>query len=238
LLPEVNPQHAALVTIQRRQRGWQGAIVTNPNCTSTGLTVALKALQQVFGLRRVFAVSLQAITGAGYPGVASLDILDNVIPNIQGEEAKVEWEPRKMLGCLEGEQVTLAEVAITAHTNRVAVSDGHLVCASLEFERPASPEEARRALEDYQAPPEARELPSAPRPPLLVRPEEDRPQPRLDRWAGGGMTTVVGRVRADALFHIKLAVLSHNTVRGAAGGSIYNAELLHSLGLLNGWEGA
>jgi aspartate-semialdehyde dehydrogenase len=232
LLPEVNPEHAALVHRQRRERGWKGAIVTNPNCTSTGLTVALKALQQAFGLRRVFAVSLQALSGAGYPGVASLDIQDNVVPFIPGEEAKVEWEPRKMLGCLEGEQVTLAEVVISAHTNRVAVSDGHLVCASLEFDHPVTPEEARHALEGYQAPPQARDLPSAPRPPLAVRLEEDRPQPRLDRWTGSGMTTVVGRIRPDALFHIKLSVLSHNTVRGAAGGSIYNAELLYSLGFL------
>jgi aspartate-semialdehyde dehydrogenase len=166
--------------------------------------------------------------------VASLDILDNVIPNIAGEEAKVEWEPRKMLGRLEGERVALAEMRLSAHTNRVAVSDGHVVCASLEFERPADPEEVMEALEAYQAPEVSRDLPSAPRPPIVVRREPDRPQPRLDRWTGAGMTTVVGRVRPDPLLHARLVVLSHNTVRGAAGGSIYNAELLVKLGYLPG----
>jgi aspartate-semialdehyde dehydrogenase len=234
LLPEVNPEHATLLSQQRLKRGWSGGIVTNPNCTSTGLTVALKALQQAFGLRRVFAVSLQALSGAGYPGVASLDVMDNVIPYIGGEEEKVEWEPRKMLGKLQDGLVSLADVAISAHTNRVAVSDGHLVCASLEFDRPVTPAEAAQALAAYQAPASARDLPSAPHPPILVRSEPDRPQPRLDRWTGSGMTTVIGRVRTDPLFHVKLTVLSHNTVRGAAGGSIYNAELLLSLGYLEG----
>jgi aspartate-semialdehyde dehydrogenase len=233
LLPEVNPDHANLVRIQQRQRGWRGAIVTNPNCTSTGLTVALGALQTAFGLRRAFVASLQALSGAGYPGVASLDILDNVIPYISGEENKVEWEPRKMLGRLEGDSVTLAEGVISAHTNRVAVSDGHTVCASLEFQHPASPDEVQAVLANYQGPAISRGLPSAPRPVILVRSEPDRPQPRLDRWTGNGMTTVVGRIRRDPLFHIKLVVLSHNTVRGAAGGSIYNAELLWRMGLLS-----
>ena len=233
LLPEVNPEHIALVHIQRARRGWAGAIVTNPNCTSTGLTVALKALQQAFGVRRVFAVSLQALSGAGYPGVASLDIMDNVIPYIGGEEAKVEWEPRKILGRLEDGQVVLADLAISAHTNRVAVHDGHTVCASLELEHPAPLEDVQQALETYQAPPQARCLPSAPQPPIVVRREPDRPQPRLDRWTGKGMSTVVGRLRPDPLFHVKLVVLSHNTVRGAAGGSIYNAELLLSQGMID-----
>jgi aspartate-semialdehyde dehydrogenase len=234
LLPEVNPEHASLLLVQRQKRGWEGGIVTNPNCTSAGLTVALKALQAAFGLRRAFVVSLQALSGAGYPGVASLDAIDNAIPYIGGEEDKVEWEPRKMLGRLQNGGVALAEIAISAHTNRVAVSDGHLVCASLELERPVSPAEAAQALSDYQAPLAGRDLPSAPRPAILVRSEADRPQPRLDRWTGAGMTTVVGRVRRDPLFHIKLVVLSHNTVRGAAGGSIYNAELLLSQGFLAG----
>ncbi len=232
LLPEVNPGHAALVEAQRRLHGWSGLIATNPNCTSTGLTVALKALQDAFGLRRVFAVSLQALSGAGYPGVPSLDIVDNVIPYIGGEEEKVEWEPRKMLGALENDQITLAGVAISAHTNRVAVSDGHIVCASIELERPAGLEVVRQALQDYQAPPLSRDLPSAPRPVILVRDEADRPQPRLDRATGKGMTTVVGRLRPDPLFHLRLVVLSHNTIRGAAGGSIYNAELLLHMGYL------
>jgi len=232
LLPEVNADHAALVEVQRRTRGWQGAIVTNPNCTSTGLTVAFKALQDAFGLRRAIVVSLQALSGAGYPGVASLDILDNVIPYVGGEEDKVEWEPRKMLGSLAENQVRLTPLAISAHTNRVAVSDGHIVCASVEFNQPVTLEEARLVLEGYQAPEVARALPSAPQPPIMVRDEADRPQPRLDRWTGGGMTTVVGRLRPDPLFHLKLVILSHNTIRGAAGGSIYNAELLLRLGYI------
>jgi aspartate-semialdehyde dehydrogenase len=232
LLPEVNADHVHLVTRQRARRGWSGCILTNPNCTSTGLTVALKALDDQFSLQRAFVVSLQALSGAGYPGVSSLDIIDNVIPNIGGEEAKVEWEPRKMLGKLGPDGVEFAPVIFSAHTNRVAVVDGHTVCASLEFAQPVSPEQAVRALSAYQSPLAARDLPSAPRPAILVRDEADRPQPRLDRMTGRGMTTVVGRVRPDPLFHIKLVVLSHNTIRGAAGGSIYNAELLVQQGLL------
>jgi aspartate-semialdehyde dehydrogenase len=232
LLPEVNPGHAGLIEAQRRGRGWSGAIVTNSNCTSTGMTVALKALQDAFGLRRVFAVSLQALSGAGYPGVASLDILDNVIPYISGEEEKVEEEPRKMLGALRDGQVEPAGFSISAQTNRVAVSDGHLVCLSVELERPAGVEAAADALREYRAPQESRSLPSAPQPVILFKDEPDRPQPRLDRLEGRGMATVVGRLRPDPLFHLKMVVLSHNTIRGAAGGSIYNAELLVQRGMI------
>ena len=232
LLPEVNAEHIQLVRGQRQARGWTGCILTNPNCTSTGLTVALKALQDAFGLKRVFAVSLQALSGAGYPGVPSVDIIDNVIPNIGGEEDKVEWEPRKMLGRLGQSGIELAEAQFSAHTNRVAVIDGHVVCASVELGREVSPEEAMRALREYQAPAAARGLNSAPQPVIVVREEADRPQPRLDRMTGRGMTTVVGRVRRDPLLHLKFVVLSHNTIRGAAGGSIYNAELLVAENLL------
>jgi aspartate-semialdehyde dehydrogenase len=232
LLPEVNASHAGLVRHQRESRGWSGCIVTNPNCTSTGLTVALKALQQSFGVRRAFVVSLQAISGAGYPGVSAFDITENVIPNIGGEEEKVEWEPRKMLGRLGVGGIELAEIEISAHTNRVPVIDGHTVCVSLELQEPATPEAAARALAGYIAPAEARDLPSAPKPVILVHDEPYRPQPRLDRMTGKGMTTVVGRVRPDPLFHLKFVVLSHNTIRGAAGGSIFNAELLAAQGIL------
>ena len=232
LLPEVNASHIQLIPQQRKNRGWSGCILTNPNCTSTGLTVALKALDDRFGLKRAFVVSLQALSGAGYPGVPSLDIIDNVIPNIGGEEEKVEWEPRKMLGKLGENGVEFADVRFSAHTNRVAVVDGHIVCVSVEFVETTTPEAAISALTEYQAPAQARDLPSAPRPAIIVRTENDRPQPRLDRMSGKGMTTVVGRVRPDPLFHLKFVVLSHNTIRGAAGGSIYNAELLVSEGLL------
>jgi aspartate-semialdehyde dehydrogenase len=232
LLPEVNPDHAGLVAHQRRQRGWNGAIVTNPNCTSTGLTVALKALQDGFGLRKVFVVSLQAVSGAGYPGVASLDILDNVIPFINGEEEKVEWEARKMLGVLEGEGISQANFVVTAHTNRVAVSEGHIVCLSVELGQKATLEEAANCLRSYSAPELSCHLPSAPHPVIALRTEPDRPQPRLDRMTGKGMTTIVGRLRPDPIFDFKMVVLSHNTVRGAAGGSIYNAELLYKMGYI------
>lgn len=232
LLPEVNADHIALIKEQRKLRGWSGCITTNPNCTSAGLTVALKALDDSFGVKKVFAVSLQALSGAGYPGVSALDINDNVIPFVGGEEDKVEWEPRKMLGKLNNNQIQLADMKFSAHTNRVAVIDGHIVCASVEFTNPAAPEAAIRALSGFQAQASARDLPSAPKPVIVVRDEADRPQPRLDRMTGKGMTTVVGRVRPDPLFHLKFVVLSHNTIRGAAGGSIYNAELLVQEGLL------
>lgn len=232
LMPEVNPEHLNLLAIQREKRAWSGGIVTNSNCTSSGMTVTLKALQDAFGLRRVFAVSLQALSGAGYPGVASLDILDNVIPYIQGEEEKVEWESRKMLGAYRDGGIQLADFAVSAHTNRVAVSDGHLVTLSIELQNAADIGEAAQVLRDYAAPPESRKLPSAPRPVIELREEPDRPQPRLDRLTGKGMTTVIGRLRSDPLFHLKMVVLSHNTIRGAAGGSIYNAELLVEQGWL------
>lgn len=232
LLPEVNPEHIQLVTIQRRIRGWSGCILTNPNCTSTGLTVVLKALDDALGVRKAVVVSLQALSGAGYPGVSSLDVVDNVIPYISGEEEKVEWEPRKMIGRLKDGSLSLADIQISAHTNRVAVSDGHLVCASVELGLKAGVEEILKILQDYQTPEASQDLPSAPKPAIRYAAQEDRPQPRLDRMTGSGMTTVVGRLRPDPVLDIKFVVLSHNTIRGAAGGSIYNAELLVNQGLL------
>jgi aspartate-semialdehyde dehydrogenase len=232
LLPEVNPTHAGLIPIQRRNRGWSGFIATNPNCTSTGATVALKALLETFGVHKVFIVSLQALSGAGYPGVPSMDIVDNVIPFISNEEPKLQWEPLKMLGTMAGEQIELADIAISAHCNRVAVSDGHLVCMSVELGQPVEPAQAAKVLAAYQAPPESRELPSCPSPVIVVTDRDDRPQPRLDRMTGNGMTTVVGRLREDPILQLKFIVLSHNTIRGAAGGSIFNAELLVDQGLI------
>jgi len=234
LLPEINADHIQLVKHQRKNKGWSGCIVTNPNCTSTGLTIALKVLDDAFGVQKVFAVSLQALSGAGYPGIPSLDIMDNVIPNVAngGEEEKVEWEPRKMLGTFNENRIDLADITLSAHTNRVAVIDGHTVCASVQLKNSVEPDVAIRALRDYTAQPSARDLPSSPRPVIEVREEADRPQPRLDRLTGKGMTTVVGRVRRDPLLDLKFVVLSHNTIRGAAGASIYNAELLVNEGLL------
>ena len=234
LLPEINADHIHLIKEQRKKRGWSGAILTNPNCTSTGLTIALKALDNAFDVKKVMAFSMQALSGAGYPGVPSLDIMDNVIPNVAngGEEEKVEWEPRKMLGKMNGGTIDLADIRFSAHANRVAVTDGHTVCASVELASPTEPEAAEAILREYCAPTSARELPSAPRPVIEVRNEADRPQPRLDRLSGKGMTTVVGRLRRDPILDLKFVVLSHNTIRGAAGGSIYNAELLVSENLL------
>jgi aspartate-semialdehyde dehydrogenase len=226
LLPEVNPDHTGLLNTQRSERNWLGGIVTNPNCTSTGVTIALKALHSTFGVTKAFAVSLQALSGAGYPGVPSMDIIDNVVPYIGSEEDKVEQEPLKMLGELDAGGVKLADLTISAHTNRVAVSDGHTVCLSIKLAQLAELNEVADALANYKAPEISRHLPFAPHPVILVREEPDRPQPRLDRMTGKGMTTVVGRLRPDPLFDLKLVVLSHNTIRGAAGGSIYNAELL------------
>jgi len=234
LLPEINADHIKLIKVQRQNKGWSGCIVTNPNCTSTGLTIALKALDNAFGVKKVFAVSLQALSGAGYPGVSSLDIMDNVIPNVGngGEEEKVEWEPRKMLGKFNNNKIDMADIQFSAHTNRVAVIDGHTVCTSVQLSNTVEPEVAIQALRDYTAPLSARELPSSPRPAIEVRDEADRPQPRLDRLTGKGMTTVVGRVRRDPILDLKFVVLSHNTIRGAAGASIYNAELLVNENLL------
>jgi aspartate-semialdehyde dehydrogenase len=232
LLPEINAEHIGLVQFQRKTRNWDGCIVTNSNCTSAGVSVALKALYDAFGLKNVFLVSLQALSGAGYPGVSSVDIIDNVIPYIPGEEEKVALEPRKILGRLNKNNIELAEFAISAHTNRVAVVDGHLACLSVGLRRSASIEEVVGALSEYQAPEMARNLPSAPHPVIHVSEQPDRPQPRFDRWFGKGMTTVVGRVREDEIFDLRLIVLSHNTVRGAAGGSIYNAELFIDQGLV------
>jgi len=234
LLPEINADHVQLVKYQRQNKGWSGCIVTNPNCTSTGLTIALKVLDNAFGVKQVIAVSLQALSGAGYPGVPSLDIMDNIIPNVAngGEEEKVEWEPRKMLGTFKENRIDLANIAFSVHTNRVAVNDGHTVCASVKLDAPVEPEAAIQALRDFKADAAARDLPSSPRPVIEVRDEADRPQPRLDRLAGKGMTTVVGRVRRDPILDLKFVVLSHNTIRGAAGASIYNAELLVNENLL------
>lgn len=226
LVPEVNPDHLALIEVQRRRRGWRGCIVTNPNCTVNALVLALKPLHDRFGLRTVMVTTMQALSGAGYPGVPSLDCLDNVIPYIAGEEPKVEREPLKLLGRLEGEAVKEATFRISAQCHRVATRDGHLESVALAFERPATVEEVKDTLRGFRGLPQELGLPSAPRPPLVVREEPDRPQPRLDREAGGGMAVVVGRVRPCPVLDVKLTLLGHNTVRGAAGAAILNAELL------------
>lgn len=248
LIPDVNPEHTALIPIQQAKRGWaQGAtspfpgreggpggrsgfIVTNPNCTTTHLVCALKPLHDAFGLTAVNVVSMQAISGAGYPGVSALDILDNVIPYIGGEEEKVEQEPGKLLGTLDGDAIRPADFAISAQCNRVAVRNGHLEAVSVKLRRSASLEQVAEALASYRGEPQRLGLPTAPDPAIVLFREADRPQPRLDRLVGNGMATCIGRLRPDPLFDYKFVVLGHNTIRGAAGGSLLNAELLVAQG--------
>jgi len=226
LIPEVNPDHTALIDVQRHRRGWKGFIVTSANCSATELALALKPLQDAFGLRRVSVVTMQAVSGAGYPGVPAMDILDNVIPFIGGEEDKVEREPLKLLGTLQDQQVVNAPFVISAQCNRVPVRDGHTVCVSVEFEGKPDVGEIIAALGNFQGPSEVAGLPSTPTHPIVVRREANHPQPVLDRDAGKGMSVVVGRVRPCPVFDFKFVVLGHNTLRGAASGSIHNAELL------------
>lgn len=232
VIPEVNAPHLALLGVQRRVRGFApgGGIVTNANCAATVAAMALAPLHQAFGLERVFATTMQAISGAGYPGVPSLDILGNVIPYIGDEEPKIEREMNKMLGTLHGESIAEAPFSVSAHANRVATENGHLVCLSLGFSRPTSADEAVEALRAWRGCEAARGLPSSPEHPLVVADEPDRPQTRRDVGAGRGMTVTVGRVRPDPILHVKLVALGHNTVRGAAGGSILNAEVLAAQG--------
>ncbi len=232
LIPDVNPEHTGLIPVQRARRGGQGFIATNPNCTSTHLVCALKPLHDAFGLTAVNVVTMQALSGAGYPGVASLDILDNVVPYIGGEEEKVEEEPRKLLGTLSDGAITPADFMVSAQCNRVAVRNGHLEAVSVKLARRASLEEVAAVLTGYRGEPQRLGLPTAPDPAIILYTEVDRPQPRMDRLAGKGMATGVGRLRPDPLFDYKFIVLGHNTIRGAAGGSILNAELLVSQGYL------
>ena len=233
LIPEVNPDHLGLLEVQRRRRGWKGFIVTSPNCSTTQLVLALKPLWDEFKIVAVNVATMQALSGAGYPGVPSLDILDNVVPYIPGEEEKLEREPLKLLGQLEGEAIKEAELAISAQCHRVPTRDGHLEAVSVKLGRRASREEVVEALRDFRGLPQELELPSAPAHPIVVREEADRPQPRLDRDEGGGMSVVVGRVRECPVLDYKFLVLGHNTVRGAAGGAILNAELLVAQGYLD-----
>jgi aspartate-semialdehyde dehydrogenase len=229
---EVNPEHLALLEVQRRRRGWSGGIVTNGNCATIVAVLALAPIHRAFGVKRIFAATMQAVSGAGYPGVASLDILGNVIPYIKDEEEKVEEETRKFLGTVDGDQIVMAPIDMSAHTNRVPVEHGHTVCLSLDLERKASPDEVRAALEAWTGAEAARGLPSSPERALVVATAPDRPQPRRDVDAGGGMTVTVGRVREDPLFDVKLVAMGHNVIRGAAGASVLNAELLVAMGLL------
>jgi len=231
VIPEVNGDHLGLLARQRAVRGWSGGIVTNANCAVTVVALALAPLHEAFGVRQVLVATLQAVSGAGYPGVPSLDILGNVIPYIGDEEPKIESEITKLLGRLSGDAIVPAPIVASAHANRVPVEHGHTACLSVGFERPPSVAEALDVLRAWRGWPAVQGLPSAPAPALLVRDDADRPQPRRDVMAGNGMAVTIGRVRPDPLFDLRLVAMAHNTVRGAAGGSILNAELLVASGL-------
>lgn len=229
LNPEVNPEHARVVDEQRQRRGWSGAIVANPNCTTAILTLSLKPIQEEFGIRRILVSTMQALSGAGYPGVPSLDIADNVIPFIKSEEEKVQRETQKIMGGA-GKP---AGFKVSASCHRVSVADGHTEAVFVETEKEAGPEAVAEAMAKFLGEPQRLGLPTAPKTPIIVSHEEDRPQPRLDRMEGKGMSVVVGRIREDtALSGIKYVLLGHNTVRGAAGCSILNSEYFKSIGYI------
>jgi aspartate-semialdehyde dehydrogenase len=230
LIPEVNPDHLNLVTEQRRAKGWQGAIVTNPNCSTVVLAMALAPLRK-FELKTVIVSTMQAVSGAGYPGVPSLDILGNVVPFIGGEEEKIETETLKILGTDGGRSPHPA--VVSAHTNRVAVIDGHVMTVSLDLGSKPDVEAIIAALKEFKGRPQEIGLPSAPDPAIVVAMESNRPQPRLDADRGNGMAVTVGRVRRCSVLHAKMVALGHNTVRGAAGAAILNAELMAAEGFFD-----
>lgn len=232
LIPEVNPDHLALLQVQRRERGWRGAIVTNPNCSVVALAMALAPLRP-FGIRTVLTTTLQAVSGAGYPGVPSFDIVGNIIPEIGGgEEEKIETEANKILGAIDGEKVTPHPAVVSAHTNRVPVIDGHTMTVSVAFDSSPEPGEVAGAMRAWRGRPQELRLPSAPEVPIEVLDQPFRPQPRLDADRGRGMTVTVGRVRRCPVLGTKFVALGHNTVRGAAGAAILNAELMQAEGWL------
>jgi aspartate-semialdehyde dehydrogenase len=231
LIPEINAEHLALLDVQAAERGWAGRIVTNPNCSTIVLSMALAPLRQ-FGLKNVMLTTLQAISGAGYPGVASWDILGNVIPFIDGEEEKIETETKKILGCYGAKRVEPHPVTVSASTTRVAVHDGHTESVAVALEHRPAAEDVIAAFNSFKGKPQELGLPSAPAQPVVYLPERNRPQPALDVDRDGGMTVTVGRLRPCPLFDYKFIALGHNTIRGAAGAAILNAELMHSGGLL------
>ena len=231
VIPEVNAEHLHLIEEQGSRKASGGYMVTNPNCSTIGLVMALKPLQERFGIEKIFVTTMQAVSGAGYPGVASMDILDNVVPYIGSEEEKMEAETLKLLGTLGGHGVTPLAADISAHCNRVPVIDGHTECVSVKLTRPATAEQIQAAWDEYK-PLAGKELPFAPKQPVQFTALADRPQPRLDRNRERGMAVTVGRLRPCNLLDWKFVLLSHNTVRGAAGATILNAELLASLGKL------
>ncbi|MBN2454265.1 aspartate-semialdehyde dehydrogenase, partial [Candidatus Woesearchaeota archaeon] len=229
LIPEVNADHLALVEAQKKKTS--GFIVTNPNCSVIGLVLALAPLQQEFGIEQVIVITMQALSGAGYPGVASMDIADNVVPFIGGEEDKVDTEPLKLFGKLESGKIKFSGIKVSSACNRVNVSDGHLESVSVKLRKKPTIAELKKAFSSFN-PLKSLKLPSSPENPVVVLDEEDRPQPRRDRMREKGMASAVGRIRPCQVLDYKFVVLSHNTIRGAAGAAILNAELMKVKGLL------
>jgi len=232
LVPEINPDHLKLIPAQQRARGWKGQIVTNPNCSTVGLTMGLGPLQ-AFGITKVMVTTMQAISGAGYPGVASMDIMGNVVPFIGGEEEKMEEETQKILGAFRGDHIEPLAARVSAQCNRVPVVDGHTEAVSVEFATKPSEDELRRAISQFTGAPQERKLPSAPPAPVIYLEERNRPQPRKDAERERGMAAFLGRLRPCPVLDWKFVVLSHNTIRGAAGAAVLNAELMHSEGMLD-----
>ncbi len=229
LIPEINHEHLGLIEIQQRNRGFgKGFIVTNPNCSVISFAPPLAAMHEKFGVESVIISTYQAISGAGYPGVASLDITDNVLPYIAGEEPKVEIEAQKILGTFNGEEIEKADFVVSAQCFRVNVIDGHTISARVKLRESSTLEEVTEAIENYPA----LKLHSSPEHFMVVREEPDRPQPRMDRDTGGGMTVTIGRLFPDNIFDYRFVSLSHNTIRGAAGAALLNAELLIDKGLI------
>jgi len=233
VIPEVNPDHIKLLECQTWRKKSHGFVVTNPNCSAIGLVMALAPLQQQFGIETVMAVTMQAVSGAGYPGVASLDILGNVIPYIPKEEEKMEEETLKLLGQINGSKIIPAPFGMSAHCNRVAVEDGHTESVSIKLKKKPKPEEIIHSWTEFRSVPQELKLPSAPEQPLRYISNADRPQPRFDVDAGHGMSASVGRLRPCSVLDWKFTVLSHNTIRGAAGAALLNAELLKVQGYLD-----
>ncbi|MDZ4798438.1 MAG: aspartate-semialdehyde dehydrogenase [Bryobacteraceae bacterium] len=231
LVPEINYDHLRILPLQRKNRGWKGMIVTNPNCSTIVMTLGLAPLKP-FGIQRILCATLQAVSGAGYPGVASMDILGNVIPYIGSEEPKMESETQKILGELVGDSFQPLRAKVSAHCNRVPVVDGHMVCVSVELEQKVGVEALRAAFDSYTSLPQQKGLPSAPPRPVVYLDQADRPQPRRDIDRDNGMTVTVGRLRECPVFDYKFIACGHNTVRGAAGAAVLNAELMYSEGLL------
>lgn len=238
LIPEVNPEHTCLIPAQQAENNWPGFIVASPNCSTTSAILPLKVFQEAFGVEAAILITMQAISGAGYPGVASLDIYDNVVPYIGGEDEKLQNEPKKLLGDVRDGRMILADIAVSAQANRVPVIDGHLASVSVKLGRKASAEEAVEALRTWRPPAICAKLPSSPSELLIYRDEPDRPQPRRDRDAGEGLAWTVGKVRECPVLDIRYMALTHNTLRGAASGSLLNAELLMVQGYIgNGSRG-